>query len=95
MESVHVETAPTQDASDIKELKLSTTDRSLLMKLAVDQRIRAQELQLARVRLDAANTIAEAESDVVLEKMGVPKGAQDVTIDTNNGIVRFKAPANP
>jgi hypothetical protein len=92
MESVRVEAAPTQDASEFIEFKLSLDDRFEMMELAADLRIKTQELQLARVRLDAAKSLSDAEADKVLAKMGVPKDAQDVTIDTNQGIVRFKVP---
>ena len=94
MESVHTQAAPTQETSDFQEIKLSLDDRYRLMELAADLRVKAQELQLARVKLDAIRSLSEAESDRVLARMDVPKNAQEVTIDTNQGIVRFKVPAS-
>lgn len=94
MES-HTQAAPIQETSDkIKELKLSPDDRFRLMELAADLRIKSQELQLARVKMDASKALSEAEADRVLAKMGVPRDGQDVTIDTNQGIVRFKVQAS-
>jgi hypothetical protein len=76
------------------EFVLSPEDRYHLMQLSTEVRIRSEEFALARVRLDAAKALSDAAGDVVLAKMGVPKAAQDVTIDINQGILRFQAPVS-
>ena len=76
------------------EFVLSPEDRYHLMQLSTEVRIRSEEFTLARVRLDAAKALSEAAGDVVLAKMGVPKAAQDVTIDINQGTLRFQAPVS-
>jgi len=76
------------------EFVLSPEDRYHLMQLSAEVRIRAEEFALARVRLDAAKALSDAAGDVVLAKMGVPKEAQDVTIDINQGVLRFQLPTS-
>lgn len=75
-------------------MELSADDRYELVRLAAEVRVRAEELNMVRVRLDAAKAISDAAGDSIVAKMGVPKNAQDVTIDLNGGIIRYLPPAN-
>jgi hypothetical protein len=88
MESLHTGAAPTQTQD--RKIELSLEDRLRLMELAADQRVKTQELQLARVKLDAVQALSDAEADCILARLGVPKNAMDINVDTNNGIVTFK-----
>jgi hypothetical protein len=85
-----------QVASEVqfKNVELTPEDRYELIRLAAEVRVRAEELNMVRVRLDAARAISDAAGDSIVAKMGVPKNAQDVTIDLNSGIIRYLPPAN-
>lgn len=87
-------TRASESESTNREAVLDPADRYRLMQLSVDVRIKTEELTLARVRLDAAKALSDAAGDEVLAKMSVPKSAQEVTIDINSGILRFKMPVN-
>lgn len=80
--------------TQFKTVELSAEDRYELVRLAAEVRVRAEELKMVRVRLDAATAISDAAGDSIATKMGVPKGAQEVTIDLNSGIIRYLPPAN-
>lgn len=71
---------------------LSAEDRYELIRLAAQVRVLTEELAFVRVRLDAARAVSDAAGESIVAKMGVPKGAQDVTIDLNGGVIRYLPP---
>lgn len=75
-------------------IELSPEDRYELVKLAADVRVKTEELAMVRVRLDAARAVSDAAGDAIAAKIGVPKDAQEVTIDLNAGIIRYLTPEN-
>ena len=95
MESpVEVQPGPAAPESQEQKLALSPADRFELMQLQTDVRIRQQELNLARVKLETAQLLSDAAGERVLAKMNVPKDVDGVTIDINLGVVQFKVPAS-
>lgn len=80
--------------AEFKTIDIPPEDLYELVRLSAELRIRSEELTLARVRLDAAKAVSDAAAERVAAKMGVPKNAQEVTMDPNNGIIRFKMPAS-
>jgi hypothetical protein len=78
-----------------QELTLDAGDRYELMSLQADVRIKQEELNVARVKLETAQLLSDAAGDRVLAKMLVPKDIERVTIDIVKGVLRFKTQASP
>jgi hypothetical protein len=76
-------------------VELSSTDKHYLVKLALEAEVRKTKAELARVEWKQACATSEAAGDAVSAKMGVPREAKDVTIDLNEGIIRFRMPGIP
>jgi len=88
---MNVETTPGQ----IVTLKLSTSDKHHLVARALEAEIAKKKANLAHAEWQMVSAISEAAGDAMTSKMKVPQEAQDVTIDLNEGIIRFRMPGIP
>ena len=76
----------------MKNVELSTADKHRLIRLALTAEVQKKKMELARVEWEQARAISESAGDVVRAKMAVPREAQEVTIDLNEGIIRYRMP---
>jgi len=76
----------------IKTIELEMSDKHRLIRLALAAEIQKKKMDLARVEWEQASAISEAAGDAVRVKMNVPREAQQVTIDLNKGIIRYRMP---
>ena len=78
-----------------KSVILSVSDKHHLRRLALEAEVRRRKLELAKVEWEQAAAASEAAGDAITAKMGVPHEAQDVTIDLNEGIIKYRMPGIP
>jgi hypothetical protein len=78
-----------------KTAKISRNDKFHLIKLALEAKVREKKLELARIEWEQANAASEAAGDAIAAKMRIPHEARDVTIDLNEGIIRYQMPGVP
>lgn len=76
----------------LKELRISAADKHHLVKMALEAEIAKKRANLAHAEWQMASAASEAAGDAISAKMRVPQEAQDVTIDLNEGIIRFRMP---
>jgi hypothetical protein len=79
----------------IRTVELTSSDKHRLVRLALEAEVKKKEAELARVKWEQASAESEAAGDAVAAKMLVPREAKDVTIDLNEGIIRFRMPGIP
>jgi len=87
---MHVETTP-----GTRTVQLSAADKHHLVKLAMEAEIAKKRANLAHVEWQMASAVSEAAGDAMATKLRVPEEAQDVTIDLNEGIIRYRMPGVP
>jgi len=78
-----------------KAVELSVSDKHQLRRLALEAEVCKKAAELARVKWEQARMLSEAAGDAMTAKMRVPHEAQDVTIDLNEGIIRYRMPGVP
>ena len=76
----------------VKTAQLSLLDKHRLVRLALAAEVQKKKMELARVEWEQSRAISEAAGDAVTAKTGVPREAQDVTIDLNKGIIHYRMP---
>ena len=75
-----------------KTIELDQADKHRLIRLALSAEVQKKKAELARVEWEQSSAVSEAAGDAVTSKMGVPREAQDVTIDLNKGIITYRMP---
>jgi len=88
---MNVETTPGQ----IVTLKLSASEKHHLVARALEAEIAKKKANLAHAEWQMASAASEAAGDAMSAKLKVPQEAQDVTIDLNAGIIRYRMPGFP
>ncbi len=88
---MNIETMPGQ----IVALKLSASDKHRLVAKALEAEIAKKKANLAHAEWQMATAVSEAAGDAMAARLKVPQEAQDVTIDLNEGVIRYRMPGVP
>lgn len=83
----------TAAAPNVQELKIHSEDHYKLMQLALDARIKRKKMELAHLEYEAAETLSSMAGDITAAQLGVPPDAEEVTLDINAGVIKYKLPA--
>jgi len=84
--------SPDDSTPGPKTRKLLTADVHRLKKFALEAELLKRKVDLAKIEWELALAASHAANDATVAKMGVPEEAADITIDLNEGVIRYRMP---